>query len=66
MKESSLQKLRAYEIQIKELERIIGQKQIKIDYLEKIIELADNHYEIDLKKNLNTKQLNVLDKKEKK
>jgi transposase len=37
-----------------ELERIIGQKQIKIDYLEKLIELASEDLKIDLKKSINT------------
>jgi len=54
MKESSLQKLKAYEKRIKELEQIVGQKQIKIDYLEKIIDLSSQHFDTDLKKNSNT------------
>lgn len=35
---------------IKELERIIGQKQMNIDYLEKLIELSEKEYNIDIKK----------------
>ena len=35
---------------IKELERIIGQKQMNIDYLEKLIELSEAEYNIDFKK----------------
>lgn len=54
MKESSTRKLKSYEKRIKELEQMIGQKQIKIDYLEKIIELSNDHYKTDLKKNSNT------------
>lgn len=42
--------------QIKELERKVGQKQIKIDYLEKMIELADQELDIDIKKNSDTPQ----------
>jgi transposase-like protein len=34
-----------------ELERIIGQKQMEIDYLNKVIEIAGKTYEADLKKN---------------
>lgn len=56
MKESSTRKLKTYEKRIKELEQIVGQKQIKIDYLEKIIELSNDHYKTDLKKNSNTPQ----------
>jgi len=36
---------------IAELERIIGQKQLEIDYLNKLIELAGKDLGIDLKKN---------------
>ena len=53
MKESSIRKLKAYEKRIKELEQIVGQKQLKIDYLEKIIDLSNEHYKTDLKKSSN-------------
>ncbi|MEL7003143.1 MAG: transposase [Bacteroidota bacterium] len=49
--DKEVQKLRD---QIKELERKVGQKQIKIDYLEKMIELADQEFDIQIKKNSNT------------
>jgi len=55
LKESSKQKLKVYEKRIKELEQIVGQKQLKIDYLEQIIELSNEHYKTDLKKNSNIK-----------
>jgi len=58
MKDSSTKKLKAYQERIKELERIVGQKQIKLDYLDKIIALANAHYETDLKKTLGTKRFN--------
>lgn len=35
---------------VKELERIIGQKQLLIDFQEKVIELAEEEYSIDIKK----------------
>ena len=54
----STEKLQAYQNRIKELERIVGQKQIKIDYLDKIIDCANDHYETDLKKTLSTKPSN--------
>lgn len=50
MSESSTKKLKDMELRIKELERIVGQKQIKIDYLEKMIELASEQYQVDIKK----------------
>lgn len=36
---------------VAELERIIGQKQLHIDYLEKLIEISGQELKIDLKKN---------------
>jgi len=56
MSESSTMKLKDMQLRIKELEQIVGQKQIMIDYLEKMIELASQEYEIDIKKNSGTKQ----------
>ena len=35
---------------IKELEGIIGRKQMNIDYLEKLIELSEEEFNIDIKK----------------
>lgn len=35
---------------IKELEQIIGKKQIQIDYLEKLIEIGRKEFKVDLKK----------------
>ena len=57
MKESSLQKLSDLEKKVKELEQIVGQKQIKIDYLEKMIDIAKDELQIDIKKNSSTSQL---------
>ena len=39
-----------YEKKIAELERLVGQKQVVIDFQEKIIELAEKEYGIDIKK----------------
>ncbi len=57
MKKSSTSKIRDLEDRIKELERVVGQKQIMIDYLDKMIEIAKEELDIDLKKNFNTPQL---------
>lgn len=54
MKDSQAHKLKQLEGRIRELEQAVGQKQMKIDFLEKMIELADEHYEIDIKKNSST------------
>jgi transposase-like protein len=56
MNESSTSKLKGLELRIKELEQIVGQKQLKIDYLEKMIELAKEELDIDIKKNSGTLQ----------
>lgn len=54
MKDSSTQKLKALEQKVKELEQTVGQKQIMIDYLEKMMEIAKEELNIDIKKNSNT------------
>lgn len=51
MKASNQTKLKELAGKVKELEQIVGQKQIAIDYLEKMIELAKTDLDIDLKKN---------------
>jgi len=56
MKQSSSLKLKQLAEKVKELERIVGQKQIKIDYLEKMIDIAKEDLDIDIKKNFNTPQ----------
>lgn len=56
MKQSSSNKLKELELKVKELERLVGQKQIKIDYLEKMIDIAKDELDIDIKKNFNTPQ----------
>jgi transposase len=44
MKDSSSVKVKALENRLKELEQIVGRKQIRIDYLEKLIEFTKDHY----------------------
>lgn len=56
MKDSTSKKLKDLEKKVKELERTVGQKQIKIDYLEKMMEIAQEEYNIDIKKNSDTLQ----------
>ena len=51
MTESSQSKLAQLSKKVKELEQIVGQKQITIDYLEKMIDLAKSDLDIDIKKN---------------
>jgi len=56
MKDSSIKKLKDIEKRIKELEGVVGRKQLRIDYLEKLIDLAGEEYDIDIKKNSSTPQ----------
>jgi transposase len=56
MKDSSKKKVKDLEQKIKDLEQIVGQKQIMIDYLEKMMEIAKDELDIDIKKNFNTSQ----------
>jgi transposase len=65
MKESSSAKLKAMEQRIKELEKIVGQKQIKIDFLEEMIDVAKEELKIDIKKKSFTPLSGVSAKKRK-
>ena len=56
MKDSSTEKLKELQLRITELEGIVGRKQISIDYLEKMIDMAKDEFDIDIKKNSNTPQ----------
>ena len=56
MKDSSSSRLKEMELRIKELEQAVGRKQIKIDYLEKMLDLAKSDLDIDIKKNYGTPQ----------
>ena len=53
-KQSDTTKVKELEQRIKDLERMIGQKQIKIDFLEKMVEIASKDLNVDLKKNFGT------------
>lgn len=55
--ESESKKTLALATRVAELERIVGQKQLTIDYLDKLLELAGQHYEVDLKKTFVTQPL---------
>ena len=53
---SDSQKILAMREQIKELERIIGEKQVKLDFQERLITLAEKEYDIDIKKKFSGKR----------
>lgn len=54
MKQSSTSKVNELEQRIKELEKIVGQKQIRIDFLEEMINVAKDELQIDIKKKYST------------
>jgi transposase len=57
--ESETQRLISLQAKIAELERIIGQKQVIIDFQDKMIELAEESYGIDIKKKFDSKPLST-------
>lgn len=66
MKNSSDNKVKELERRIRELEGTVGRKQIEIDYMSKIVDLAKSEYNIDLKKNYGTQHSPGSGKTEKK
>lgn len=54
---SDTQKIKALEERIKELERIVGQKQLLIEFKDKQIEIAEATYNVDIKKKAGSKLL---------
>lgn len=52
---SDTRKIKALKEKVKELEQAVGQKQIQIDFFDKMIELAEEEYGIDIKKKCTTK-----------
>lgn len=54
--DSDTKELLALKKKIADLERIIGQKQILLDFKDKMIELAEETYHVDIKKKFSTKQ----------
>ena len=52
---SDTKKIQLLEERIKELERAVGQKQMMLDFKDKMIEIAEATYNIDIKKKLGSK-----------
>jgi transposase len=48
--ESDTQKIVALKKQVEELERMLGQKQVLLEFQGKVIDLAEAHYGVDIKK----------------
>lgn len=54
-KDSESKKTKDLEKKISELERLLGQKQIEIEYLNKVIEISSKDFKCDLKKKFEPK-----------
>lgn len=63
---SDTQELLSLKKKVAELERIIGQKQIMIDFKDKMIELAEEEYRIDIKKKYSSTPSDITGKIKKK
>lgn len=61
--ESEQIKTKELQQQVSELERIVGQKQMQIDFLEKMIDLASIQFDCDIKKNFSTPRSNTSEEK---
>lgn len=57
--DSDTKQLLALKKKIAELEQIVGQKQIQIDFKDKMIDLAEETYGVDIKKKFSTRQSNT-------
>jgi transposase len=53
---SDTRKLQLLKEQIKDLERVVGQKQLQIDFLSKMIDIAEDEYGVDIKKKFDRKR----------
>jgi len=56
MEDSTTNKVKDLELKVKELEAALGRKQIMVDYLETMIDVAKDELNIDIKKNYATPQ----------
>jgi transposase len=52
---SDTQKIKALEERIKELERVVGQKQLLLEFKDKMIEIAEATYGVDIKKKVGSR-----------
>lgn len=55
---SDTRKIMQLEERIKELERTVGRKQMMIDFKDKMIEIAEKDYNVDIKKKVGSRLLN--------
>jgi transposase-like protein len=53
--ESDTKKIQELKAKIAELERLLGQKQVQLEFKDKMIELAEEVYKVDIKKKFDSK-----------
>jgi|SRR5476651_923784 len=53
--ESDTRKVLLLKQEVAELQRVVGEKQLKMDFLEKMIKLAEDEYGLDIKKKFSIK-----------
>ena len=63
--ESDTRKNLELQAKVADLERIIGQKQVLLDFKDKLIDLAEELYQIDIKKKFGIKPSSTTGKTEK-
>ena len=63
--ESDTKQLLALKQRVAELEKVIGQKQLLLDFKDKMIELAEETYGVDIKKKFSTQHSNISGSNEK-
>jgi len=63
---SDTKKIKELQARIKELEQMVGRQQMDIDFKEKMIDIAEVHYGIEIKKNSDSKQSGTSRKTKKK
>ena len=63
--ESDTRKILELKAKVAELERIIGKKQVQLDFKDKMIDLAEETYNVDIKKKFDTKPLSGIGSTEK-
>lgn len=62
--ESEAEKSKYLLQQVADLERVVGRKQMEIDFLNKLLEIGSEEFGFDLKKNFSTRLSNGSDKSE--
>ena len=55
-KHSETKALLEMQKRLADLERLLGQKQIEVEFYKKMIDIAEDHYDINIKKNYSTQQ----------